>query len=399
MRIRARIEEYDKKTLIIKDIPYGVTTTGLIESIIKANDKGKIKIRKVVDNTARDVEILVSLAPNQSPDITIDALYAFTDCEVSISPNACVIIDEKPRFLDVHEILEISTRQTVALLKRELEIKRDKLLEKILFSSLEKIFIENRIYRDIEECETWEAVIETIDKGLEPYKSQLYRVITGEDIVRLTEIRIKRISRYDSFKADELLKKLEEELKETERHLAHLTEFAIRYFRDLLEKYGKGRERKTEIRAFDSITAAVVAANNARLYVNRKEGFIGHGIRKDEFISECSDIDDVIVFHALARDQVSDIARNQLALLQGRLAERRVTLDVTPAALEQIARQGYDPVFGARPLKRLIREKLETPLARMLIAGDVEDGQTVTVEPGSGGDLRIAPVESAAAVN
>lgn len=296
VRIRARIEEYDKKTLIIKDIPYGVTTTGLIESIIKANDKGKIKIRKVVDNTARDVEILVSLAPNQSPDITIDALYAFTDCEVAISPNACVIIDEKPRFLDVHEILEISTRQTVALLKRELEIKRDELLEKILFSSLEKIFIENRIYRDIEECETWEAVIETIDKGLEPYKSQFYRVITGEDIVRLTEIKIKRISRYDSFKADELLKKLEDELKETEHNLAHLTEFAIRYFRNLLEKYGKGRERKTEIRAFDSITAAVVAANNARLYVNRKEGFIGYGIKKDEFVSECSDIDDVIVF-------------------------------------------------------------------------------------------------------
>jgi len=296
VRIRAKIEELDKKTLVIRDIPYGTTTTSLIESIIKANDKGKIKIKKVIDNTARDVEILVHLAPGQSPDITIDALYAFTDCELSISPNACVIVEDKPRFLSVTDILKYNTQQTLALLRRELEIRKRELLEKILFSSFEKIFIENRIYRDIEECETWEAVIETIDKGLEPFKPQFYREITEEDIVRLTEIKIKRISKYDSFKADEALRKLEEELKEVEYNLAHLVEYAIKYYRNLLEKYGKGKERKTEIRTFDSIAAAVVAANNAKLYVNRQEGFIGYGLKKDEPVCDCSDIDDIIVF-------------------------------------------------------------------------------------------------------
>jgi topoisomerase-4 subunit A len=296
IRVRAKIEELDKKTLIIKDIPFGTTTTNLIESIIRANDKGKIKIKKVVDNTARDVEVLVYLAPGQSPHITVDALYAFTDCELSISPNACVIIDDKPRFIGVNEILKLCTGQTTALLKKELEIRRAELLEKILFSSLEKIFIENRIYRDIEECETWEAVIETIDQGLEPYKVQFYREITRDDIVKLTEIKIKRISKYDSYKADEQLKKLQDELKEVEYHLEHLIDYAIAYFKGLKEKYGKGRERKTEIKNFDTITATVVAANNQRLFVNRKDGFIGWGIKKDEYISECSDLDDIIAF-------------------------------------------------------------------------------------------------------
>ncbi len=308
VKVRARIEELDKKTLIIKDIPFGVTTPALIESIVKANDKGKIKIKKVVDNTARDVEILVSLAPNQSPDITIGALYAFTDCEVSIAPNSCVIIDDKPAFLSVNEILRISTHQTVDLLRRELEIKKGELLERILFSSLEKIFIENRIYRDIEECETWEAVIETIDHGLDPFKSQFYREITTDDIVRLTEIKIKRISRFDAFKADELLKKLQEELDQTEHHLAHLTEFAIDYFKKLLERYGKGRERKTEIRTFDAITATVVAANNTKLYINRDDGFIGYGLKKDEYICDCSDLDEIIVFRKDGKMVVSKIA-------------------------------------------------------------------------------------------
>ena len=308
VRVRALIEEYDKKTLIIKDIPFGTTTTSLIDSIIKANDKGKIKIKKVVDNTAQEVEILVSLAPGQSPDITIDALYAFTNCEVSISPNACIIIDEKPHFLTVNEILKINTEQTVHLLKRELEIRRDALLEKILFSSLEKIFIENRIYRNIEECETWEAVISTIDKGLEPFKEQFYREVSEDDIVRLTEIKIKRISRYDSFKADELMKNLQEALVETNYHLANLTEYAIDYFKNLLEKYGKGRERKTEIKSFENISAQVVAANNVRLYVNLKEGFIGYGLRKDEFISECSDLDDILVIRQDGICKVSRIA-------------------------------------------------------------------------------------------
>jgi topoisomerase-4 subunit A len=308
IRVRARIEEFDNKTLIIKDIPFGITTTGLIESIIKASEKGKIKIKKVIDNTARDIEILIYLAPGQSPHITIDALYAFTDCEVSISPNACIILDDKPHFMDVHQILKINTDQTLYLLKRELEIKRAELLERILFSSLEKIFIENRIYRDIEECETWEAVIETIDKGLEPFKNQFYREITEDDIVRLTEIKIKRISKFDSFKADESLKKLEDDLSQVEFHLENLVDYAINYFKNLKEKYGKDKDRKTEIKNFDSITATVVAANNQKLYVNRADGFIGYGLKKDDFVSECSDLDDVIAFRKDGKFKVSRIA-------------------------------------------------------------------------------------------
>lgn len=307
VRVRARIEELDKKSIVIRDIPFGTTTQSLIDSIVKANDKGKIKIKQVIDNTAKDIEIQIVLAPGTSPDITIDALYAFTDCEVSISPNACVIVDDKPQFLGISDILKQSVDQTVDLLRQELEIKKSELLEKILFSSLEKIFIENRIYRDIEECETWEAVIETIDKGLDPFKPQFYREITQDDIVRLTEIKIKRISRFDSFKADELMHNLEEELKETEHHLAHLTEYAISYYQGLLGKYGKGRERKTEITNFDTIAATVVAANNAKLYVNRKDGFIGYGLKKDEFVCDCSDIDDIIVIRQDGKCMVSRI--------------------------------------------------------------------------------------------
>ncbi|HSI78951.1 MAG TPA: DNA gyrase/topoisomerase IV subunit A [Lunatimonas sp.] len=308
VKVRARIEEEDNKTLLIKDIPYGTTTNSLIESIIKANDKGKIKIKKVVDNTAKDVEIQIQLAPGQSPDMTIDALYAFTDCEVSISPNACVIIDEKPVFLTVNDILRYNTEQTKVLLKRELEIRKGELMEKLLFSSLEKIFIENRIYRDIEECETWDAVIQTIDKGLDPFKPDFYREITTEDIVRLTEIKIKRISKFDTFKADELMRKLQDELKEVNHHLKNLTAYAIDYYRNLLQKYGKGRERKTEIRAFDTIEATVVAANNAKLYVNRADGFIGYGLKKDEFVCDCSDLDDVIV---IRKDGVCVVSKIQ----------------------------------------------------------------------------------------
>ncbi len=296
VRVRAVIEELDKNTLVIKEIPYSTTTTSLIDSIVKANDKGKIKIKQVIDNTAKDIEIQVKLASGTSPDITIDALYAFTDCEVSISPNACVIIDDKPRFMSVTDILKHSVDQTVELLRRELEIKKSELLEKILFSSLEKIFIENRIYRDIEECETWEAVLETIDRGLEPFKPEFYREITQEDIVRLTEIKIKRISRFDAFKADELMNRLEEDLRETEHHLANLIDYAIAYYQNLLEKYGKNKERRTEITNFETITATVVAANNAKLYINRKDGFVGYGLKKDEFVCDCSDIDDIITF-------------------------------------------------------------------------------------------------------
>lgn len=296
IRVRARIEELDKKTLIIKEIPYTTTTTSLIDSIIKANDTGKIKIKKVIDNTAKDVEIQVQLAPGISPDVTIDALYAFTDCEVSISPNACVIVEDKPHFIGIAEILKVSTAQTVDLLKQELEIRKTELMERLLFSSLEKIFIENRIYRQIEECETFELVIETVDKGLEPFKKDFYREITEEDILRLLEIRIKRISKFDSFKADELMKRLLEELAEVEDNLANLVRYAINYFKNLLQKYGKGRERKTEIQGFNTISATVVAAANQKLYVNRADGFIGYGLKKDEYVMDCSDIDDIIVF-------------------------------------------------------------------------------------------------------
>ncbi len=308
VRVRAVIEEYDKKTLVIKDIPYATTTNSLIDSIIKANDKGKIKIRKVIDNTAKEVEILVSLAPGQSPEITKDALYAFTDCEVSISPNTCVIVDDKPMFLGVNELLKINTDQTVDLLRRELEIKHQELKEKILFASLEKIFIENRIYRDIEEAETWEEVLRRIDQGLEPFKQGFYREITEDDLVRLTEIKIKRISKYDSFKADELMKRLQEELERTKYNLAHINDFAIQYFKNLLDKYGKGRERRTQIKNFDNIAAHVVAASNEKLYVNRKDGFIGYGLKKDEFVTECSDIDDIVVFRSDGKCVVSRIS-------------------------------------------------------------------------------------------
>lgn len=295
IRVRAKIEVTEKKTLLITAIPFGTTTTNLIESIIKANDSGKIKIKKIVDNTAKDVEIEVTLQPGTSPDVTIDALYAFTDCEMSISPNACVIVKEKPQFLGVSELLQFSTEQTMELLRQELLILEKELLEKILFASLEQIFIQNRIYRKIETCETWEAVLQTIDAGLEPYKKDFYRAITQDDLVRLTEIKIKRISKYDSFQADELMRNLKNDLDETQNNLAHLRDYTILYFEQLLKKYGKGRERKTEIRQFDAIQATVVAANNQKLYIDREGGFIGYGLKKDEYICDCSDLDEIIV--------------------------------------------------------------------------------------------------------
>ncbi|TAE49882.1 MAG: DNA gyrase/topoisomerase IV subunit A, partial [Cytophagales bacterium] len=296
IRIRSHIEIRGKKDLVIKDIPYGCTTGSLIDSILKANDEGKIKIKKVIDNTAKDVEILVELAAGISPEQTIDALYAFTDCEVSISPNTCVIVGNKPQFIDVNEMLKICTFNTKDLLKEELEIKKNDLLEKILYGSLEKIFIENRIYRDIEECTTWEDVLLKIDIGLTPYKPQFYREIIKDDLIRLTEIKIKRISKYDTFKADELMKSRAQELKETEEHLANLNRFSINYFKNLLKKYGKGRERRTELQSFDAIKGTEVALNNQKLYVNRADGFIGYGLKKDEFVCDCSDIDDIIIF-------------------------------------------------------------------------------------------------------
>lgn len=296
LRVRAKIEELDKKTLVIREIPFGTTTTGIMDSIVKANDTGKIKIKKVVDNTAKHVEIQIQLAPGVSPDITIDALYAFTDCEVSISPNACVIVDDKPVFTGVNELLKISTDKTVNLLRHELQIRKAELDNEWHHSSLEKIFIEKRIYRLIENSETWEDVLDTIDKGLKPYKKLLRREVTRDDIARLTEIKIKRISKFDAFKADEHIKKLEEEMKQVDFDLKNLREYAIKYFEGLLKKYGKGRERKTELRTFDTIQANAVAIANQKLYVNRAEGFVGYSLKKDEFVSDCSDLDNIIVF-------------------------------------------------------------------------------------------------------
>jgi topoisomerase-4 subunit A len=307
VRVRSKIEITEKKDLVIRNVPFGVTTTSLIESIIKANDAGKIKIKQVTDNTARNVEIIIDLPKGVSPDVTIDALYAFTNCEVSISPNACVIKNERPHFMSVHEILEESTNHTVELLKKELEIKRDNLYEKWHFSSLEKIFIEKRVYRDIEECETWESVIETIDEGLKPHIKHLKREVTRDDIIRLTEIKIKRISKFDSFKADELIKEIENAIAEVLHNLEHLIEFAIKYFENLLKKYGKGRERKTEIRAFDNIEAKYVAVANKKLYVNKKEGFFGFGLKKEELVGECSELDDIITFRKDGKYSVSKV--------------------------------------------------------------------------------------------
>jgi topoisomerase-4 subunit A len=295
VKVRAKIEKVDKKELVITEIPFGKTTSSLIDSIIKANEKGKIKIKKIDDNTSANVEIVIQLQPGISPDMTIDALYAFTDCEYSISPNTCVIDENKPSFMGVSSILKYSVDRTVELLKTELEIRKKELQEEWHMSSLEKIFIEERIYRDIEECETWEAVITAIDKGLKPFKKRLLRAVTTDDIVKLTEIKIKRISKYDAKKADEHIKGIETELDEVNNHLKNIIPYAINHFKQIKKKYGKGRERKTELRSFDTIQASKVVANNAKLYINYKEGFIGTGLKKDEFVCECSDIDDILV--------------------------------------------------------------------------------------------------------
>ncbi|MFZ1455070.1 MAG: DNA gyrase/topoisomerase IV subunit A [Saprospiraceae bacterium] len=321
VKIRAKIQQAEKNILNIVELPFGVTTNTLIDSILKANDKGQIKIKKVNDNTARDVEIQLELMPGVSPDLTIDALYAFTDCEVSYSPNACVIVDNKPMFLSVPEILRISTAQTKELLRRELEIKKAELEEKWHQSSLEKIFIENRIYRDIEECESFEEVVKAIDLGLKKYVATpsdplkpgdgrllLMRDIAEDDIIRLTEIKIKRISKYNKFRADEMMAQILADLEQVKFDLEHLTEYAIAYFERLLEKYGKGRERKTIISSFDTIEIKEVVANNAKLYVERKEGFIGMGMKKDEFVCDCSDIADIIAFTRDGKFKVVKIA-------------------------------------------------------------------------------------------
>jgi topoisomerase-4 subunit A len=296
VRVRAKIAQLDKSTLVITQIPFSTNTTTLIDSILKANEKGKIKVKRIDDNTAADVEILIHLPPGVSPDKTIDALFAFTACETSVAPLGCVIENHKPLFVGVTHMLKISTERTVDLLKRELEIQLDELEEQWHFQSLERIFIENRVYRAIEEEETWEGVIKAIDEGLKPFTTHLRRAVTEDDIVRLTEIRIKRISKFDIDKAQEKIEALEGEIAQVKHHLEHLIDFAIAYFQGLKDRYGKGRERKTELRSFDNIEATKVVLRNTKLYVNREEGFIGTGLKKDEYVADCSDIDDVIVF-------------------------------------------------------------------------------------------------------
>ncbi len=308
IRSRALINQLDKSTLVIKEIPFGTNTSSLIDSILKANDKGKIKIKRIEDNTAAEVEILVHLPSGISPDKTIDALYAFTNCETSISPLGCVIEDNRPLFIGVNEMLKRSTDRTVNLLKRDLEYQLNDLEEQWHFASLERIFIENRVYRDIEEVETWEGVIEAIDVGLKPHIKHLKRAVTTDDIVRLTEIRIKRISKFDIDKAQQKIEALEDQIAQIKDHLVHLTDYAIAYFNRLKKDYGKGRERKTEIRVFDDIEATKVVIRNTKLYVNREEGFIGTSMRREEYVTDCSDIDDIIVFTDSGKMMVTKVS-------------------------------------------------------------------------------------------
>lgn len=310
VRVRAKITEKDKKTLVINEIPFGTTTTGLIDSIITANDKGKIKIKKIEDNTARDVEIVIHLAPGISPDITIDALYAFTNCEMSLSPNTCVIKNDKPHFMSVNDILEECTLHTKDLLRQELEIRLNELKEKIFFSSLLKIFIQEGMYKhpDYENSGNFEVVVEVLNRLFAPFFPQFYREILPEDYKKLIDKPMSSITRFDVKKADEQMKAQQEEIDEVEHHLRHLTDYAIDYFEKLKAKYGKGRERKTELRTFDTVQAAQVALANVKLYVNKEEGFVGTSLKKDDYVCDCSDIDDIIAFRADGKFLVSKVS-------------------------------------------------------------------------------------------
>lgn len=307
VRVRARIKQKDKNTLVITEIPFATTTGSLIDSILKANEKGKIKIKKIEDNTASEVEILVHLPNGISPDKTMDALFAFTNCEMSISPLGCIIEDSKPLFIGVSEILKKSTDNTVTLLKQDLEVKLDELENQWHYASLERIFIENRIYRSIEEVDTWEGVIETIDDELKPFVKRLKREIVRDDIIKLTEIKIKRISKFDIDKAQQRIETLEGEIENIKHHLNNLIEYAISHFKRLKSSYSEGKERKTEIALFDDVDATKVVIRNTKLYVNKSEGFIGTSLRKDEYVCDCSDIDDIIVFTADGKMQVSKV--------------------------------------------------------------------------------------------
>jgi topoisomerase-4 subunit A len=307
IRVRARISQEDKQTLVINQIPFSTTTSSLIDSILKANDKGKIKIKKIEDNTAANVEIKIHLPNGVSPDKTIDALFAFTACETSISPLGCVIENNKPNFIGVSEMLRRSTDHTLDLLRAELEVKQEELEEQWHFASLERIFIENRIYRDIEEVETWEGVLQAIHLGLAPHIVHLKRAVTDDDVVRLTEIRIKRISKFDLDKAQQKIEALEADLDQVAYDLAHIVEFAVAYFRRLKKSYGEGKERKTEIKVFADVDARKVVMRNTKLYVSREEGFVGTSLRREEYVTDCADIDDVIVFTADGKMMVTKV--------------------------------------------------------------------------------------------
>jgi topoisomerase-4 subunit A len=308
VRVRARISLEKKGMLRIVEIPFGTTTGAVMDSIVAAGEKGKIKIARIEDNTAAHADILVHLPAGVEPETARDALFAFTDCEMSISPNACVIADGRPQFLGVTEILKRNTFHTKELLRLELEIRLAELAEKWHFSSLEKIFIENRIYRDIEECETWEAVLKAIDDGLKPFKKRLKREVTEEDLVRLTEIKIKRISKFDAFKADEEIKGLEKDIDETEKNLKQLTRYTIRWFEELRKKYGKGRERKTEVSSFEKVDRSQVILATETLYLDRKNGFAGYGLKKEEALEKCSTLDDLVTFTQDGKMRVVKVA-------------------------------------------------------------------------------------------
>src|ERR1044071_5187565 len=309
VRVRATITQTSKYELMITEIPFGTTTASLMDSILAANAREKIKIRKIEDNTAENVELVIHLPQGADPDKTIKALYAFTDCEIAISPNACVIKDGKPVFMSVDDILKYCTDNTVALLKKELDIRLRELQEDWHLSSLEKIFIEKKIYQRIETAETWEQVLKEIDIGLRPYKKLFKREITQDDLVKLTEIKIKRISKFNKFKADEEIKRMESEMREVKHHLKHLIPYAIAYFEELKKKYGgPAKKRKTKSSRFDEIVAQQVARANRRLYMNRREGFVGYGLRQDEYVFDCSDLDDIIVFMKDGTVQVSKVA-------------------------------------------------------------------------------------------
>ncbi|MCR9153503.1 MAG: DNA gyrase/topoisomerase IV subunit A [Bacteroidetes bacterium] len=423
IRVRARINIRDKKTLVIEEIPFSTTTGSLIDSVLKANDKGKIKIRKIEDNTAEHVEILVHLPTGISPDKMIDALYAFTDCEVSVAPLCCVIENDAPQFLSIKEILRRNVQNTVDVLQAELEWELNELQEKWHFASLERIFIEEKIYRDIEEAETWEAVIGNIRAGLEPHIGHLLRPVTDDDITRLTEIRIKRISKFDKDKADANIAALEGNIEEVKNHLSNLVSYAINWFKNIKNKYGKGRDRKTEIRAFEDIVATKVALANVKLYANLEEGFIGTSLKKEQFICDCSDIDDIIVFLKNGQfmvtkvDQKTYIGKDILHVAVWKKGDKRTTYNmiyrdgkkgaaymkrfqVTAITRDKpydltIGTEGTEVLhFTANPngeaekvmiylraLQRLKKLKFEIDFAELAIKGRASKGNTVTKYP------------------